>query len=380
MIKWTNKPSKDSKEIHFYLDDKNKKESALNVKLNNKAQKDIYALAKSLRSALLKAKSHKYFKLSVDLKHLKSLTEFSEEELTFELVFQFEFANYIFDKYKSKKADKVEAVALQNYNAPALKRAQVFAKFINRSRDLANTPGESITPQSLAQFAKRLARQNKSLKCSVLDEKQLQKMGAGAILAVGKASAHKPRLIILEYKGAGSKEKPVAIIGKGITFDTGGLDIKPAGRFADMYLDMTGAAAALNTVALAAELKLKKNLVAVVPAAENAIGKDAMRPGDIIKSLSGKTIEVGHTDAEGRLILADAITYSKKFRPALAITVATLTGAALVALGQEAHAIMSKDEDFAWQVSKWSKKVSDPAWPLPLWDEYLEIMRGTFAD
>jgi len=132
--------------------------------------------------------------------------------------------------------------------------------------------------------------------------------------------------------------------------------------------------------ALAAELKLKKNLVAVVPAAENAIGKDAMRPGDIIKSLSGKTIEVGHTDAEGRLILADAITYSKKFKPVLAITVATLTGAALVALGQEAHAIMSKDEDFAWQVSKWSKKVSDPAWPLPLWDEYLEIMRGTFAD
>ncbi|HEX9664762.1 MAG TPA: M17 family metallopeptidase, partial [Patescibacteria group bacterium] len=190
-----------------------------------------------------------------------------------------------------------------------------------------------------------------------------------------------PRFIVMEYDGGDSKEKPLVLIGKGITFDTGGLNLKPSDGIYQMHLDMSGGAAVLYSVLLAARLKLKKNIVGLIPAAENMISGSSYRPGDILKTMSGKTVEVLNTDAEGRLVLADALTYAGKFyKPRLVISVATLTGAALVALGQYASAIFSKDESLLKLLRNLGEKSGDYVWPLPLWEEFEKEMKGTFAD
>ena len=208
----------------------------------------------------------------------------------------------------------------------------------------------------------------------------MKKIGMGAVLGVAKGSPQKPKFIILEYKGGSKNLAPIVLVGKGVTFDTGGLSLKPADSMLEMHMDMSGGAAVIHAVALAARLKIKKNVVALVPAVENMPGGESYRPGDILKSLSGKTIEILNTDAEGRVILADALTYAEKYKPRLVVNVATLTGASLVALGQEASAIMTRDLKIQRTFEELGEESGDYVWPFPLWDEYEKNIKGNFAD
>jgi len=216
------------------------------------------------------------------------------------------------------------------------------------------------------------------VKVTVLGKKEMQKLGMGALLGVAKGSTEAPTFTILEYKGG--KGKPIVLAGKGVTFDSGGLNLKPSNGIYEMHMDMSGAAAVIHTIALAARLKIKKHVIGLIPSVENMPGTNAYRPGDVLKSLSGKTIEVLDTDAEGRLILADALTYAKRFKPSIVIDVATLTGAAVGALGLHASALMTRDGALAEALSKSGEASGDYVWRLPLWDEYEDAIKGTFAD
>jgi leucyl aminopeptidase len=235
-----------------------------------------------------------------------------------------------------------------------------------------------MTPKGLAQAAKDAVK-GLPVTVTTLTMAQMKTLGMGALLGVGKGSIHPPTFTVLSYKGGGTT-KPIVLAGKGITFDSGGLNLKPSNAIYEMHMDMSGAAAVIHTVALAARLKLKKNVIALVPSAENMPGNEAYRPGDILKSMSGKTIEVLNTDAEGRLVLADAITYAKKLKPSVVIDVATLTGAALSALGLYASGVMSRDDELAALLTQLGEESGEYVWPLPLWDEYEAAIQGTFAD
>jgi leucyl aminopeptidase len=201
----------------------------------------------------------------------------------------------------------------------------------------------------------------------------------GGILGVAAGSDHEPQLIILEYRG-GKKEKPIVLVGKGVTFDTGGLNLKPESGINEMHMDMSGGAAVITTTLLASKLKLKKNIITLVPAVENMPSGSSYRPGDILRTMSGKTIEVLNTDAEGRIILADALCFAKRYNPRLVIDVATLTGAAIIALGQRASAIFTPDPKLEELIRLVGEESGDYVWPLPLWEEYEEEIKGTFGD
>jgi leucyl aminopeptidase len=293
-------------------------------------------------------------------------------------------ANFEFLKFKSPSPENnapIEEVLICG-NTPREMRdgfilGETVGKAVNACRELANTPGADMTPQKLVEAAKQ-ASKGLPIKVRVLDTKAMKKERMGAVLAVGKGSSEKPAFIALEYQG--SKASPIVLVGKGVTFDSGGLNIKTEGHMYEMHMDMSGGAAAILTLVLAAKLKLKKHVVALVPAVENMSASNAVRPGDIITSLSGKTIEVVDTDAEGRLILADALTYAKRYKPAVVIDAATLTGASLSALGTRASALLTKDEALAKLLLELGEVSGDYLWRLPLWEEYEENMKGTFAD
>jgi leucyl aminopeptidase len=258
---------------------------------------------------------------------------------------------------------------------------------MNAARDLANTPGNDLSPTDLGNETKKLLKL-KNVTVTVLGEKELRKLKMGALLAVGQGTKSETKLIIAEYWGAGKlsgkkvadEKRPIVLIGKGITFDSGGLNVKPTGSMHHMHLDMAGGAAVIGALGAIAALGLKKNVVALVPAAENAISDDSMRAGDIITAMNGTTIEVLHTDAEGRLVLADALTYSARYQPRAIIDVATLTGAALVALGEYASALMTTDLTLQTLLTKLGEQSGDYTWPLPLWDEYKQNLKSNRAD
>ncbi|MEK7114328.1 MAG: leucyl aminopeptidase, partial [Patescibacteria group bacterium] len=238
-------------------------------------------------------------------------------------------------------------------------------------------PGGDMTPTLLAKAAKA-AMKGLSVKVTVLGAKEMKKLGMGAILGVAKGSTEKPTFTVLEYKRG--KGRPIVLAGKGVTFDSGGLNLKSSSGMYEMHMDMSGAAAVIHAVALAARLKLKQHVIGLIPAVENMPGNSAYRPGDVLKSLSGKTIEVLDTDAEGRLILADALTYAKRFKPSVVLDVATLTGAAISALGFHASALLTRDDALAEQISRAGEASGDYVWRLPLWDEYEDRVKGEFAD
>ena len=202
----------------------------------------------------------------------------------------------------------------------------------------------------------------------------------GGVLGVAQGSSEDPKFIIAEYNGGPKTQKPVVLVGKGVTFDSGGLNLKPSDSIYEMHLDMSGGAAVIHAVIAAAKLKLKCNVVALVPAVENMVSGSSYRPGDVLRSMSGKTIEVMNTDAEGRVILADALTYAERYKPRLVVDVATLTGASMVALGTRASAIFTRDEKLEHLLRELGEKSGDYVWPLPLWDEYEEEVKGTFGD
>ncbi|MDX1668488.1 MAG: leucyl aminopeptidase, partial [Limnobacter sp.] len=251
---------------------------------------------------------------------------------------------------------------------------------MNLSKDLGNLPGNICTPSYLAETAKELAKKYK-LTAEILDEKKMAALGMNSLLSVGKASSEPPRLITLKYMGAkDAKQAPVVLVGKGITFDTGGISLKPGAAMDEMKYDMCGAASVLGTMKAVCEMKLPINLIVVVASAENMPAGNASKPGDIVVSMSGQTIEILNTDAEGRLVLCDALTYVEKFKPAAVVDVATLTGACVIALGDVNSGLFSSDDDLADELLKASRGALDPAWRLPLGEEYHEQLKSNFAD
>ena len=255
-----------------------------------------------------------------------------------------------------------------------------IANGIELARTLGNRPGNLCTPRDLAAQARRLKKIHSALKVEVLDEKAMKKLGMGALLSVARGSRQPPRLIVMQYDGADKKTKPVILVGKGVTFDSGGISIKPGAAMDEMKFDMCGAASVFGTVSAVAELGLPINLVGIIPSTENLPDGDASKPGDIVTSMSGQTIEVLNTDAEGRLILCDALTYADKFKPDVVIDIATLTGACIVALGHHTTGLLSNDQELADALLSAGQTAFDRAWQLPLWDEYDEQLVSNFAD
>lgn len=260
----------------------------------------------------------------------------------------------------------------------AMERAALICTQVNAVKDLANGPANIVTPSYLAQVAKKIAKQG-GMKLRVLDESSLRAEGMNCILAVARGSAQKPAFIVLEYKGARGKQ-PLVLVGKGVTFDSGGIHLKPSGFIETMKEDMTGAAIVMQTMSLVAQLRLPLNLVCVIPAVENMPDGNAFRPGDIVTAANGKTVEIANTDAEGRLILADALHYATRYKPAGIIDFATLTGAALVALGMNVTPIMGTDPAMVDQFIQAGKETYERCWELPLYEEYSEAIKGELAD
>jgi leucyl aminopeptidase len=257
---------------------------------------------------------------------------------------------------------------------------EILGGAANFARTLGNRPGNQLYPQVLAQEARGLARRHSKISVSVMLPAQLAKAGFGALAAVGAGSAHPPVLIEIKYSGGRPQEAPVALVGKGITFDSGGISLKPAAKMEDMKFDMCGAAAVLGTLQAAAELNLPVNLVGVIPAAENLPSGSAARPGDVVRSFSGQTVEIVNTDAEGRLILADGLAYALRHEPAQIIDLATLTGAVVVALGNAATGLISNHDGLAAEIILAGEQSGERVWRLPLWDEYRDLLKSEVAD
>ncbi|MCM2327341.1 MAG: leucyl aminopeptidase [Lysobacter sp.] len=297
---------------------------------------------------------------------------------------------YRFDRMKSKPPEQKRAlrkvmlqVARRSDIAPgeaAVARAMAVAEGVGLARDLGNLPANHCTPAHLASEAQSLARQH-GLACEVLDQKDLEKLGMGAFLAVARGSRQPPKLIVLEHRGAKKKDAPpVVLVGKGVTFDTGGISLKPAAEMDEMKYDMCGAASVLGTMKAIALMKLPLNVVGIVPATENMPGGNAVKPGDVVTTMSGKTVEILNTDAEGRLILCDALTYAERYKPAAVVDIATLTGAMVIALGHVATGLFANTDSLARELVHAGEASWDRAWHLPLWDDYQEGLKSNFAD
>jgi leucyl aminopeptidase len=271
--------------------------------------------------------------------------------------------------------NKADAKAVQQ----GLARGEAIAGGVHLARECANRPGNHCTPSYLADQAKKLGKEY-GLKVEVLDRKACEKLGMGSFLSVAQGSDEPLRFIVARYEGAPKTQAPIVLVGKGITFDTGGISLKPGAEMDEMKFDMGGAASVLGTLRAIAELKPKLNLVVVVPSCENMPSGNAVKPGDVVKSMSGQTIEILNTDAEGRLILCDALTYVERFKPAVVVDVATLTGACVVALGNHHSGLFTADDKVAEQMLTAGREGLDPCWRMPLDEEYDEGLKSNFAD
>lgn len=297
---------------------------------------------------------------------------------------------YRFDQFKSKAGKKISlssmalAVPTQKHLAKAraaLAVGDAIANGMGLTKDLANTPPNVCTPTYLAEQATALKKEFSKLKVEILSEAQMEKLGMGSLLSVSAGSEQPAKLICMHYNGIGAKaDKPVVLVGKGITFDTGGISIKPSPSMDEMKYDMGGAASVFGAMRALLEMKAAVNVVGVVAAAENMPDGKASRPGDVVTTMSGQTVEILNTDAEGRLVLCDALTYVKKYDPATVIDIATLTGACIVALGHQTTGMMSNSGKLARQLLKTGKSIDDRAWQLPLGAEYDEQLKSNFAD
>jgi len=296
---------------------------------------------------------------------------------------------YRFDRMKSKK-DEVRrplrkltfCVERRSELAAAeqgLREGEAIAAGMQRMKDLANLPGNVCTPSHLAEQARALASEH-GLAVEVLGREEMEKLGMHALLAVARGSHQPPQFIVLKYAGGPAGDKPIVLVGKGVTFDTGGISLKPPAEMDEMKFDMSGAASVLGSLKVAALLKLPLNVVGVIPAVENMPGGGASRPGDIVTTLSGQTVEILNTDAEGRLILCDALTYAERFEPACVVDVATLTGACVIALGHVVSGLLANDDGLAHELFEAGHASWDRAWQLPLFEDYQEQLQSNFAD
>jgi len=298
-------------------------------------------------------------------------------------------ANYKFTAFKGKEESakkELREARLVGRDSGKVKEIQkgiaqgeTIAEVVNQAREMINSPGNVMTPTRLAEAAKKLAEEN-GIKSEIMGPKEIAALRMGGLLGVSSGSDQPPRFIVLDYKPAGRIKKTIAVVGKGITFDSGGISLKPAQGMDQMKYDMSGGAAAIGTAVLAAKLKLPFRIISLIPATENLPSGKALKPGDIIRMYSGKTVEVLNTDAEGRLILADALAYAKKFKPNAIIDLATLTGACVVALGNEAAGILGNDAKLIADVKKAGEASGERVWELPLWKEYSELIKSEVAD
>ncbi len=296
---------------------------------------------------------------------------------------------YRFTRMKSKREDNDFALrrlvlsvndrTAERRAAAGLEHGLAVAHGVALARDLGNLPPNVCTPAYLADQARELAKRYR-MKVEVLERADMERLGMGALLSVARGSAQPPKFITLEHRGGPKTARPVALVGKGTTFDTGGISIKPSADMDQMKFDMCGAASVLGTMKVVGEMRLPVNVVGVIPTTENMPGGRATRPGDIVKSLSGQTVEILNTDAEGRLILCDALTYVERFKPAAVIDIATLTGACVVALGHVATGLFANDDTLASEVLGAGVAAHDRAWRLPLWEDYQEQLSSNFAD
>src|SRR3989344_1232741 len=303
---------------------------------------------------------------------------------------QLDFANYEFLDYKTPTeegfADIKEIIisACPEQSRRGILKGHTIAGEVNKTRTLSNMPGGDMTPQILAKKAQESVK-GLPIKVTVLGEKEMEKQNMRAILSVGRGSDEESKFIIMEYYGlpraksrGAKKEKPIVLVGKGVTFDTGVINLKPSNGLLDM--DMSGGAAVIHILALVAKMKLKKNVIGLIPSVENMASGKSYRPGDIVRSMSGKTIEILNTDAEGRVILADALTYSQKYNPEIVIDIATLTGSVLIALAEKASAIFTHDDNLSKKMEKIGEETGDYLWRLPLWEEYEDDIKGILGD
>jgi leucyl aminopeptidase len=297
---------------------------------------------------------------------------------------------YRFDTLKSKKDSTRRPLRKFILDVPsrreltngesAIGEGLAIANGVQLAKDLGNLPGNICTPTYLADQAKALAKKHKQLNATILEQKDMEALRMGALLSVAKGSREPAKLIVLEYNGGKKGAKPVALVGKGLTFDAGGISLKPAANMDEMKYDMCGAASVLGALSAVAELNLPVNVVGIIPSSENLPDGAANKPGDIVTSMSGQTIEILNTDAEGRLILCDALTYSEKYDPAAVVDIATLTGACVIALGKHASGLLGNHSPLVHDLLNAGKYSGDRAWELPLWEDYQDQLDSNFAD
>ena len=292
-------------------------------------------------------------------------------------------ATYVFDRYRSEKSTPVSSIELVTQNFPLIefKNVATVSENVNFARDLINANASDVYPAVLAAEAKSIAKKYTAIKTTVLTDSELAAQGFGLITAVGQGSPYPARLIAIEYTGAPKEKRKTALVGKGVTFDSGGQNLKPSGSIENMREDMSGAAAVMATIRAAAELSLPVNIVAVIPSVHNAIGSNSYFPGDIYKSYNGTTVEILNTDAEGRLILADALAWCiEKFKPSEVIDIATLTGAIVTALGGTIGGVFSNNDELAAGLEKCGTRTGEHLWRMPIRDEHRESMKSDIAD
>ncbi|PWB49108.1 MAG: leucyl aminopeptidase [Nitrosomonadales bacterium] len=296
---------------------------------------------------------------------------------------------YRFDRLKSKQDEPRRPLRKMVLSVPrrnelaigeiAMQQGLAIAQGMNLAKDLANLPGNICTPAYIAGQAQELAKAHE-FKIEVLEQQQLEELKMGSFLSVAKGSRQPPKLIVMQYAGGKKEQKPVVLVGKGITFDAGGISLKPPAEMDEMKYDMCGAASVLGAFKAIAQMKLPLNVVGIIPACENLPDGNANKPGDVVTSMSGQTIEILNTDAEGRLILCDALTYAARFEPAAVVDIATLTGACVIALGHQASGLLANHDALARELLHAGEDTYDRAWQLPLWDEYQEQLKSNFAD
>jgi len=297
---------------------------------------------------------------------------------------------YQFTEFKTLDRETISEVELlhilirDNKNITLVKkaadRAEKICRAVYLTRNLVSAPANETTPSVMAREALSIAKGHKKMKTTVLEAADMKRLGMNALLGVARGSEEPPKFIIIEYRGSGKEQPPVVLVGKALTFDSGGISLKPAEKMDEMKTDMAGGAAVIGAISAAADLNLPVNIVGLIPATENLPGGRACKPGDILKSMSGKTIEVINTDAEGRLILADALAYAGRFKPAAIIDIATLTGACIVALGDHVMGMMGTDENLKNRIKKASEQTGELLWELPLWENYQELVKSDIAD
>lgn len=364
-----------------YLSGK-KEKRLLFLGLGDEKKATLETLRRSFAAAMKRCQGKKWPKINALLPQSK---KWNLDETTRAVAEGMSLSSYVFEEWKSKDSQKLYHV--KNLTLVGAKNTKVTQKVtgimsgVNFARDIINRNALDITPQALASEARKIAKKHTNVKAHILDRKQIEREKMGLLLAVASGSRTDPTLIMLEYRGAPHSKDVTMVVGKGITFDTGGLNLKPTNFIEGQRADMSGGAAALGIIQAAAATKLKANIVAVVPSTENAIDSRSYKPGDVYRSYLGKTVEITNTDAEGRLVLADALAYGqKRFKPSRVIDMATLTGAVIIALGSVRAGLYSNNEKFAKLCEQAGELTGERVWRMPLDEDYMSLMKSDIAD